>query len=634
MDKRADCSVESTPGEGSKNKRKLPHASKLPNPNITSSSLIEFPPYELSAEISGSPEAEIASSEVQSHKSREEPEVQVHELVDWIDPIASPLEELLLSNLQAVFASAIKQIVELGYSEDEVGKAISGKGLYIEEGDPVSNIVQETINFLNGKDVIPRDIVFEDFQHLLHYTMVEMISVLCEVRPSLTVSEAMWLLLIFDLNIFQACEMDEHHLSSSVSKGENSASCINPQSKSGIQGSNISTCVTTNIQKDSSSSRQNNMSEAPKFGSFTNFPNNQSPLASKGVKVEAEKASLAYTPEKSSRPSRECAQAAPKLAALEGKSGPCKRHDKKEIAAFRKKYLHMEHIEKSVRNCGKGGFKPGGKLTKMSFVEKRLKTPSEIRCQHMKGGSSSKTRTEVSSIHGMCCQVSTNTASDLPAGDSSRTLPAKVAMSSVVSTKNLTSDKRSTPTSELNASDSQKILDYCAGIPYDKSSGKYLPRDQKDKLILKLVLQMQKLKDELKSWNDWAQEKIRQATQRLIKNQAELNILRKEKQEAEMYKKEKKILEENAVKRISEMENAVANATSQIESANSAAHTLEGDNSGLKEELAAAKLWAVRSMASYQQALEREQMALKKVQLCENQKGLLLDELEREAQTS
>lgn len=609
MDKGADCCVENRPGEGSKNKRKLAHPSILPN-NI--SSLIEFPPYELSAEISESSKAECTPSVLgsESDRSGEEPEVNMHELANWNDPIVSPLEELLLSNLQAVFLSAIKQIVEFGYSEDVAENAISRKGLYIEEGDPVSNIVHDALNFLNGQDVVTRDIVFENFEHLLHYTMVEMVSVLREVRPSLTVGEAMWLLLIFDLNISQACAVEEDHFTGFICRGESSASSINPQPRSEIQSSGSSTCITPNTQKDFNSSHQNNMSEAPKFGSFRNSPNNQSPLASEGVKLGAEKAPLPCTSEKVSGASRECARAALQLAASEGKSGPCsKRHDRKELAALRKKFLHME---KTYRACGKMGFKSGKLANIGGFIEKRLKTPSAIASQHMKGGSSTKT------------------ASTLPACDSSRTLPAKDAISTVVDTKIITSDKKSKSTPELRASDSQKILDYCAGIPHDKSLGKYIPRDQKEKLILKLVLQVQKLEDELKNWNDWAHQKIMQATQRLTKNHAELNTLRKEKQEAELFKKEKKILEENAMKRISEMENAVANATGQIEGANSAVHTLEVDNSVLKKELAAAKLWAVKSTASYQQALEREQTAIKKAQSCESQKGLLLDELERE----
>ena len=98
--------------------------------------------------------------------------------------------------------------------------SLSRKALYIEEGDPVSNIVHQTVNVLKGEDDTITDFIFDNFQHLLHYTMVEMISVVREVRPSLTVGEAMWLLLICDLNLSLACAVEDRL--SVVCNGENS----------------------------------------------------------------------------------------------------------------------------------------------------------------------------------------------------------------------------------------------------------------------------------------------------------------------------------------------------------------------------------------------------------------------------
>ena len=620
MDKTADSGRENRQQDkGCKNKRKLVHPPVVPA--NAPSSLIEFPRYELPLEISQSLD-ESNSSEVVSDWYREEPEVRMRELVDWNDPIASQLEELLLSNLQAIFHAAIKQIVELGYGEEVAHMSISRRALYIEEGDPVSNIVHDTLNVLKGNDVAGADVVFENFQHLLYYTMLEMISVLREVRPSLTAGEAMWLLLTCDLNISLACAAEDHP-SGVVRNGESSASSSIPQSKPEVQISESDIIIEPTVRKDSSQSHQNCKSEAPKFGSFQNSPNSQSPLASEGVKLQKGNASSPVTAEKSSGTSGGHAK--------DCKPGPSsKRHNRKEIAALRQKFLHME---KAYRACGKGGFKTG-KITSVSslVVEKRLKQPSEIPNQQMKCGSSNSSSTKGVHSADAVCRVSTNGASALTVKGSSGTLPTKDAISTSpkVNSNTSASETASKPKSELSSVANQKMLDYCAGIPYDETLGKYVPRDEKDELALMLIARVQELQFGMQSWNNWTNQKVMQVTERLGKLQGELKALRKEKQEADLYKKDQKLLEENAVKRISEMENAMENTRKQIESATSAAVMLEAENSLLKKELGDAKLWVLKSMTSHQQALEREQMALKQVQSWESQNGLLRDELERE----
>jgi hypothetical protein len=80
------------------------------------------------------------------------------------------------------------------------------------------------------------------------------------------------------------------------------------------------------------------------------------------------------------------------------------------------------------------------------------------------------------------------------------------------------------------------------------------------------------------------------------------------------------------------MENIIENMKKQGESATSTMVMLEEERSLLKKGLEAAKMLVVNSMASYQQALEREKMALKQIRSWESEKVLLQDELEREKQ--
>ncbi|KAK7344465.1 hypothetical protein VNO77_14100 [Canavalia gladiata] len=566
MDKMADG--EDKQDKGSKNKRKLTHPSILPANFL--SALIDFPRYEL--QNSQNSLNEFISSKLGSDWCREEePEMHMHELVDWNDPIANQLEELLLSNLQVIFRGAVKQIVELGYNEKLAEMSILRKALYIEEGNPISNIANETLNVLTGKDDTNMDFIFENFQHLLHYTIVEMISILREVKPSLTVGEAMWLLLISDLNLALACVV-----SCGVCDGESSTCSSIPQSKSKVQSS----------------------------------------LASGKLKHKAKDASLPITTVKSSGTSEPLAQ--------ECHSGCCsKRHKRKEIATLRQKLFHLE---KTYRAYGKGGF-ISGKITSVGglVVEKRLKPPSEISNQQMKCGSSNTISTKGICTNDVACHVSTNDVSVLPTGSSSGALPIKdtIFASPMVTANTSTPGNTPKPTLELSSSNIPKIIDYCVGIPSDEALGKHVPRDEKVGLILKLISRVQELQDELQSWNNWTNQKVMQVTDRL-------GTLRKEKQGVELIKKDKKNLEENATKRISEMENAVENNKRQIESTTSAILMLQAENSLVKKELDAAKLWIVKSMTSLQEALEREQMTLKQAQSWESQKKLLRDELERE----
>ncbi|XP_057741839.1 putative E3 ubiquitin-protein ligase RF4 [Arachis stenosperma] len=617
MDKAVDSSGENKQDQGCKNKRKSVHPSVAVASAPTS--LIEFPRYELPSELPQSLNG-TNPSEVVSDLYRVESEMRMNELVDWNDPIANQLEELLLSNLQAVFHAAIKQIVELGYGEEVAHMSISRRALYIEEGDPVSNIVQDTVNILKGKDVAGSDVVFENFQHLLYYTMLEMISVLREVRPSLTAGEAMWLLLMCDLNISLACSAEDRP-SGVVQNGESSSGSSVPQSKPEVQISESDIIIEPTVPKELPHSHQNK-SEAPKFGSFQNTPNSQSLLVSEGGKLHKGNASLLVTTEKSTGTS-----VGPAKESKPGSSS--KRHNRKEIVALRQKFLHME---KAYRACGKGGFK-SGKLTSVSslVVEKRIKQPSEIPNQQMKCGSSNSTSTKgVHSADAACC-VSTNSSSTSNGRGNTGTLPTKDATSaSTVVNSTTVSDTTSKPKSEPSSTDNQKILDFCAGIPYDESLGKYVPRDEKDELTLMLIARVQELQFGMQSWNNWTKQKVMQVTERLGKVQSELKALRKEKQEADLYKKDQKLLEENAVKRISEMENAMENTRKQIEHATSAAVELEAENASLKKELDDAKLWVLKSMTSHRQALEREQIVLKQLQSWESQNGLLRDELDGE----
>ncbi|CAI8603853.1 unnamed protein product [Vicia faba] len=478
----------------------------------------------------------------------EEPQLRVLEVEDWKDPMATKLEELLMSNLDSIFRNAIRKIVDLGYTQEMVESALSRKALYA-EGDLVANIVCYTVKNLKEKcSESIAEFEFQNFKQLLHYFLVEMIGILRELMPSITVTEAMWELLIHDLSIMRVIGADDQ--SSDVSSEQGSDKSSVPPSKPEVQS--------IDVVSDFSLTTSQKGSQESKLGSNS------------------------------------------------------KLNSRKELAlALRQKFIHME----KTKACGKGGVKLA-KLTSVSglIVEKRLKPQSEIPNQKMKHSSSntkgvSKAEKGVSIAN--VCHVSTNDGTALPEGGSLATETIK-------------------PKPKLCSSVTQKVQNYCARIPFDKISGKFIPRDEKDEHILKLVSRAQELQDELQSWNDWTNKKVMQVADKVRKIQAESKSLKKE---MEAYRKERKALEENAEKRITEVENATENNKKQIQSAASSIFILETKKSLLEKELESARLLAEQSMATHQEALERERMAIQQAQSWNSEKGLLQDELEKEKQT-
>lgn len=604
------------------NKRKLtdPALESTTNP-LTS--LTEFPPYGLSAEMPPSSRSANVALDVGLDQPKEAA-VGAFECADWDDPITCQLEELLLSNLQADFRSAIKQICELGCSEEDAEKAILRGGPYI---------AKDTLAFVKkSRDVDgSRENVFDNLQHLAEYLLLEMTSVLRDVRQ-LSVGEAMWLLLMYDLNVLQACGLEDDSLSEH-SSGDSSCGSVTPQLTSETNGPKTAQPTPDEeiVSKPSLHHTPNHQPETLKFGSFQNSPSAKNPQALEELTQEKESiASMLDNLEK-------CLITASQISASEEKSGAGRKgRSKKEIAVLRQRSFH---IERTYRTYGlKGAFRSGKLAAFGSFVfEKKLKSPTELPGGLGKSGSS-KVSVDVKGKAPFAdgkCHSPTNTSSASLKTDSLPRAPGKCTIPSLPSEdtklcEKSKLEKKSSPKPPVSTSESPKIPDYYAGILFDKATGKYLPADEKDALILKLVPQLQELQNELHGWTEWANQKVMQVAHRLTKNLPELKILRQEKEDVEQYNRDRKLLEQNTVKRLSEMEHALNNATAHVERANTTACRLEMENSTLKKELETAKLQVLESSDNCHEALGMEQKALKQARELEGQKGSLQEELETE----
>ena len=522
----------------------------------------------------------------------------------WDDPMALMLEEMLLDNMRLVFQSAIEEIAHWGYDEAVVEKAISRRGLFAGSKDPVMSIVNFTLNVLwiGEKFDASMDFEFDNIQHLTEYTLLEMLGVLREIRPFLSVGEAMWWLLICDLNVMQACRLEAD--SSSGLRRER------PSEK------NSSESVLSQLKSET----QNQRAQTLTFRDFLHRLTPKNPRAPEWTTKEDEKLvsmfrkmedfwgcygengmgkSQAFASRESSR-------------AGSGRKG----HSKRELARLMQQRCY---IERSCVAHGSKGLLGSGKLAS----DGGILTDSKLKCScgsalSLKIEPSKKTAGSGSKapLANEKCKAYTNTPSTSSGTGKSSKLCDEATTASPPTKPDLKSF--------VDSTGSRELADYWAKIPYDKSTGKYLPQNKKDELVLKLVLRLQGLQGELQGWTEWANQKVMQAARKLGKVQPELKTMRQLREAA------KKFIQERNARRVAILENGVNGINSLVEKGDSIICKLEEENSRMKKELEAAKSKASESSTDYQAALEREQKAKHEIQSWDGEIGLLQKELETE----
>ncbi|KAF8027850.1 hypothetical protein BT93_E0700 [Corymbia citriodora subsp. variegata] len=596
---------------------------------------------------------ELSSAAVASEvgPSRNKEEVEAVELpdADWSDFTESQLEELVLSNLDTIFKSAIKKIVSCGYTEEVATNAVLRSGLCYGCKDIVSNIVDNTLAYLrNGVEIDPgRDQYFTDLKQLEIYVLAELVCVLREVRPFFSTGDAMWCLLICDMNVSHACAMDADPLNGfGGDGGPIVSSSISTESRlrSDMKSSEPTLSNPCNAVP-AAPCTHNCQSNEPAVGVHENLSQPESLLV-QNISGETVSSSL-ITVNKSSD------FAAASLApALEEKFVSKKAHGgSKRDYALRQKSLHLE---KHYRTYGSKGSSRAAKLGSLGglMYDKKLKSMSDSTSK----SASLKTNkaAAINAAQGNC-QGSLSNSSESPSSavfnlENVSTAPevyrTKIPLNSpVVGGPSVVSALANPPPfsatnpdlslSLTTKSDPVPVSTSCnaersdfslAVIPYDRTSGQWIPRDKKEELILKIGPKLQDLQNQLQEWTEWANQKVMQAARRLSKDKAELKALKQEKEEVERLKKEKQALEENTMKKLSEMENALCKASGQVEQANSAVRRLEVENAALRQEMETAKLRAAESAASCQEVLKREKKMQMKVHSWEKQKAMLQEE--------
>ncbi|KAK2995564.1 hypothetical protein RJ640_014961 [Escallonia rubra] len=596
----------------------------------------------------------VGPSEVASIRPRDEMTAkdEFHD-ADWSEFTESQLEELVLSNLDTIFKSAIKKIITCGYTEEVATKAVLRSGLCYGCKDTVSNIVENTLAFLrSGHELDPsREHYFEDLQQMEKYILAELVCVLREVRPFFSTGDAMWCLLICDMNVAHACAMDSDPFSSLVGDGAPIGSSISTQPQL-VKSSET-------LPNPSNTCVHNCPCETPTMASVPCAHTSQleaPPLA--GVSNSKPKASFVLNgliPGKES--SNSMSSTLEKSFSGVGTSQPPVPEEKSEgsrkISGITKREYILRQksirLEKTYRTYGSKGASRSGKLSSFGglILDKKLKSVSDSAGINVKNGtlkiskamgvelSRDNLQNNVSTNIGLASssafnlETVDNSISTSPKTNNLSTLPttnAPPALTAADTELSLSLPEKSYPALPAGCSDKAPKFSY-AGFSYDKSLGKWVPQDKKDEMILKLVPRLRELQNQLQEWTEWANQKVMQAARRLGKDKAELKTLRQEKEEVERLKKEKLTLEENTLKKLFEMENALSKASGQVERANAAVRRLEMENASLRKQLDIAKLSATESAASCQDVSKREKKTLVRFQAWEKQKNVFQEEL-------
>nr|GMD68960.1 putative E3 ubiquitin-protein ligase RF298 isoform X1 [Ipomoea batatas] len=462
---------------------------------------VEFPSSSSSLSSTELRNCDELNERSEDSDAKEGPE-ETTPLSEWEDPMAIELEKLLIPNIKKATLTAMKKIVECGFTEEQAEWAVLNSGSYQGYFDIISNIftgawVVLTCSNKDGLDFsIP---LFDGIESLAAYILLEMVCVLKEVKPFLSVAEAMWLLLICDLNMLEAVEHGTVN--------------TNPV---------LCSCCTSKHSECK----------------------NDTPIgSSKAIVVSAPRA---------------------------GDAG------RKGLSGLRQKAHRAE-------TSSKGGKRRGRFITSTRMARSIDMTVSKpLISQPSSSGVKKNKGSGVVSVPSL--PVMTSKAAAIVKQESKPTVIA--------------SGSSAVPSS--------------------------VQISEKDERIMTLMMQKQLLQQELEGWTDWASVKVREATQKLSKDQAELKMLSQEREETHNFEA---LMEEKVKQRQSELEGELSDFHSQMRLSNSAVKRLEAERAKLKKGIADSLMKNIQSSVNLKETVEREQELLKQCQTLEGETSSLQEYL-------
>ena len=145
---------------------------------------------------------------------------------NWKTEPEPELEELLVTSLEAVFNDVIRKIVVQGFSKEEALKVFSKQAGWLREGGSVvpASIVEDALTYLaeTGRRISSSDPnnvnnaplgssnLVDDGKALQRRILFSMLKKLRENRPALSRGDAMWCLLMSDMNVENALSFEDN----------------------------------------------------------------------------------------------------------------------------------------------------------------------------------------------------------------------------------------------------------------------------------------------------------------------------------------------------------------------------------------------------------------------------------------
>lgn len=145
---------------------------------------------------------------------------------NWKTEPEPELEELLVTSLEAVFNDVIRKIVVQGFSKEEALKVFSKQAGWLREGGSAvpASIVEDALTYLadRGRRISSSDAnnvnsaplgssnLADDGKALQRRILFSMLKKLRENRPALSRGDAMWCLLMSDMNVENALSFEDN----------------------------------------------------------------------------------------------------------------------------------------------------------------------------------------------------------------------------------------------------------------------------------------------------------------------------------------------------------------------------------------------------------------------------------------
>lgn len=120
------------------------------------------------------------------------------------------LEEMLMSSLEMLYGEAVSRLVSLGYDEEVAMTSVLRNGHCYGSLDVLTNVLENALTIINGDGDGGGGggQGFGSLRQLQEYTLAGMVCWLQQVRPQLSRAEAMWCLLMSDLDLGRASTIE------------------------------------------------------------------------------------------------------------------------------------------------------------------------------------------------------------------------------------------------------------------------------------------------------------------------------------------------------------------------------------------------------------------------------------------